>query len=324
MRIENGINPASDLEITAREIADAPTTEAMLEIFCTEAARRVPMISGGLLLHGGGGDYAALTGVWEAGQSWVGGLRGMSQHNSDRDADACVAELNELPPERRITVPLQALGMSVGELRLWSPSGGRPSEDEVAVIRLLAVTLAVSIAGTRLQGWIRGSSVRDPLTSLFNRRYLEDTLPRECHRCSREHRPLGLIHLDLDAFTAYNTRHGRHAGDRLLQATAGLIQASFRGSDLACRLGAGQFIIAMPDSSLDNTCRRGGDLLALIRELQVDPRRTDLPGVTASVGVADFPQSADNAAELLAAADSARLLARQAGGDQVQAAQRIE
>lgn len=312
------------LEAAAHAIMDSPTTEAMLRIFCTEAANRNPAVSGGLLLNSDSGDYAVLTGVWNAGRSWIGGLSGMRRHHDDPEADACLATLETLPPHRRMTVPLRSLGMNVGELRLWLPGGGPPEPGEVSDIRLLSVMLAAGMAGIRLQSRMRGSSVRDPVTGLYNRRYLEDTLPRECHRCARERRPLSVLHVDLDGFGQYNARHGRHEGDRLLQAVAGLIQIAFRGSDVACRLGGGQFLIALPEASLDNAVRRGNDLLSLIRDLRVDPHRVELPGITASIGVAAYPVSADDPGELLAAADSARLLACGEGGDQVRAAERIE
>ncbi len=297
-------------------------TDAVLESLCTALRRITGECRGAVLLQNDEGDLPAVVAVWQRDQQWVDGVQGLHRHLEDRRPASLLEELQNCAADQSLSLPLESLGLELGEVRIWASDGRLEplSEDCRSVVQVAALALA----GLRLRVKARSRAMRDPLTGLFNRRYLVDTLPREFHRCRRNSNPLGLISVDLDGFTRFNQVHGTVNGDRLLQAVGGLLQSSFRGSDICCRTEGGQFLVVMPEADLEDTRRRAEALLPDIRGLTIASRRRIPEAPSASVGIAAFPQQAQQPDELLAAADSARLLARQSGGNQVRIAERIE
>jgi diguanylate cyclase (GGDEF)-like protein len=163
----------------------------------------------------------------------------------------------------------------------------------------------------------REQSIHDHLTTLFNRRYLEETLERELQRAGREQRPLGLIMLDIDHFKARNDTLGHAAGDRLLQALGHVLQADVRGSDFACRYGGEEFVLVLPDASRDATTQRAERLREDIGHLQVEHAGKDLGRVTVSLGVAVFPDDGHTVDAILRSADAALYRAKDEGRNRV-------
>ena len=168
---------------------------------------------------------------------------------------------------------------------------------------------------------LRKLSVRDPLTGLFNRRYLEATLERELARAARKRLPLGVIMLDIDHFKRFNDLSGHAAGDAILQGVAGLLFASIRDSDIACRYGGEEFTIILPEASRDATRQRAEKICADARLLRIDYAGQTLERVTLSVGVAVFPDFGPAAAAVMAAADAALYRAKREGRDRVAVAE---
>ena len=167
-------------------------------------------------------------------------------------------------------------------------------------------------ATQRLLQDLREQAIRDPLTSLHNRRFLQDHLPREIIRAAREHAPLAVIMLDLDRFKRINDSAGHQAGDRVLVAVAKLLARQVRGSDVACRYGGEEFALVLPGTTLESALRRSEEIRSAIAG---EPGR--LHGVTASLGVALCPDHATDAEALLRAADRALYEAKRAGRNQV-------
>jgi diguanylate cyclase (GGDEF)-like protein len=159
---------------------------------------------------------------------------------------------------------------------------------------------------------LREQTIRDPLTSLHNRRFLQDYLPRELIRAMREHAPLAVIMMDLDRFKRVNDSAGHQAGDRVLVEVAGLLKRHVRGSDIACRYGGEEFVLVLPRTTLESALRRSEEIRSAI---EGEPDR--LRGVTASIGVALCPAHAMDAEALVRAADRALYEAKRAGRNQV-------
>ena len=99
-------------------------------------------------------------------------------------------------------------------------------------------------------------AIRDPLTSLFNRRYLDETLPREIHRALREEEPLAVVMIDLDHFKHFNDQWGHEAGDIVLLGVAEALIDGLRASDIACRYGGEELLVVMPGADADEAVRR--------------------------------------------------------------------
>src|SRR6266699_3690383 len=167
-------------------------------------------------------------------------------------------------------------------------------------------------AAQRLLRELREQTIRDPLTSLYNRRFLQDYLERELIRAKRERAPLALIMLDLDRFKRINDTAGHQAGDQVLVQVGALLKRHVRGSDIACRYGGEEFAVVLPKTTLESTRRRSAEICSAIR------REAELlHGVTASLGVALCPAHATDAEALLHCADHALYEAKREGRNQV-------
>ncbi len=164
---------------------------------------------------------------------------------------------------------------------------------------------------------LREQSVRDHLTGLFNRRYMEETLNRELLRATRKRLSLGVIMLDLDDLKQYNDTRGHAAGDLILRELGNLLLGHFRGEDVACRYGGDEFIIILPDASRQVTCERVKLVCEHASQFQLTIEDQPLDPVTISLGVAVFPEHGSTSTALLRAADEALYRAKNTGRGQV-------
>ena len=171
---------------------------------------------------------------------------------------------------------------------------------------------------------LRELSVRDSLTGLFNRRYLDETLERELSRAGRKHLSVGIIMLDIDHFKDFNDSYGHAAGDVVLHALGASLIASIRGSDIACRYGGEEFVLILPEASLEATRQRAERLRLDVKKLELSYSGMLLETVTLSLGVAAFPEHGSSCLPLLAAADAAMYRAKDEGRDRVVAAQDLK
>jgi diguanylate cyclase (GGDEF)-like protein len=169
---------------------------------------------------------------------------------------------------------------------------------------------------------MREISVRDYLTQLFNRRYLEESLQREIQRAARGHHTIGIILFDLDQLKAVNDRWGHAAGDLLLQRIAEVSRKLIRGGDIACRYGGDEFVMMLPEAARHVTQQRAERLRQAIHDCSLEYQGHSLGCLTVSLGVAVYPHDGTSAAALLKAADDAMYRAKQAGGNSVAAAVR--
>src|SRR5438445_816437 len=167
-------------------------------------------------------------------------------------------------------------------------------------------------ATQRLLQDLNDQTFRNTLTSLYNRRFMQDYLERELIRAKRERAPLALIMLDLDRFKQINDSAGHRAGDQVLVEVGALLKRHVRGSDIACRYGGEEFVVVLPKTTLESARRRSAEICSAIR------REAELlRGVTASLGVALCPAHAMDAEALLRAADYALYEAKRAGRNRV-------
>ena len=221
-----------------------------------------------------------------------------------------------------VCVPLLARGDAFGVVVLVPPEGAGRVEATDHLILRLADDLSLALANLRLRESLRHLSVRDPLTGLFNRRYLEETLEREVHRATREGQSLGMLLLDLDHFKLLNDTLGHQAGDEALRAVGALLARSIRAGDVACRFGGEEFVVLLPGASLEGSTRRAEHLRAELAQLSVSYRGEPLTAITASIGVAALPELCASATSLLRAADTAAYRAKREGRDRIAVADR--
>jgi diguanylate cyclase (GGDEF)-like protein len=238
-------------------------------------------------------------------------------HLSHSDAPGSACAHIELPEGQDVLssacIPLTAQGESLGWLYL--STSGHGSFPKLAVAIAAAEQLSLALANLKLRQHLRDLSVRDPLTGLFNRRYLTESLGREMTRCKRRKLSLAVLMLDLDYFKIFNDTLGHQAGDTMLIAFARLLQSSVRNEDIACRLGGEEFILIMPEMDEEVAIRRATELLQATRELAVMHDGQLLPAITASIGIAVFPEHGNDADQLVRCSDAALYQAKHSGRD---------
>ncbi|MBS7457528.1 diguanylate cyclase [Coralloluteibacterium stylophorae] len=219
-----------------------------------------------------------------------------------------------------LCLPLFAQGEGFGVLHL--AAAGTDGTLRVEIAAAAAEQLSLALSNLRLRERLRQQSIRDPLTGLYNRRYLEESLLRDLARCARRTMPLAVLMLDLDRFKAFNDTHGHAGGDALLAEFGRLLQSQVRGEDVACRYGGEEFTLILPEADADTALARAEAIRAATRELRVVAGGRPLPAVSVSIGLAMFPAVAETGTGLLEAADAALYQAKAEGRDRVVPAQR--
>ncbi|HYY81655.1 MAG TPA: diguanylate cyclase, partial [Actinomycetes bacterium] len=228
----------------------------------------------------------------------------------------------EPPAATQVSVPLLIQGRILGVLSLYDHEGGTPfTLEDAAALTAFAVQAAVAIENVELHAEAERLSVTDPLTGTWNYRYFERRFEQEIERSRRFGRVLALLMIDLDHFKAINDRHGHQRGDDVLMEFAGRVTASVRDIDTFARHGGEEFVLILPETSLEGGLAVAEKLRRLTRGAPFAARQDD-PGLalTISIGVASFPQHATAPQELLRAADDALYEAKMQGRDRVVAA----
>jgi diguanylate cyclase (GGDEF)-like protein len=219
-------------------------------------------------------------------------------------------------------IPLVVQGDSLGWIFLSAPGAAAFPKLQVAVAA--ADQLALALANLKLRQSLRDLSVRDPLTGLFNRRYLSESLGRELGRSKRRDLPLAVLAFDLDRFKDFNDQFGHPAGDAVLVAFARLLLGRSRSEDIACRLGGEEFVLIMPEMDLGVALRRAGELMQALSKLDVIHEGKILPKPTTSIGVALYPDHSHTPEGLLAQADQALYEAKSQGRNRIVVARSAE
>jgi diguanylate cyclase (GGDEF)-like protein/PAS domain S-box-containing protein len=220
-------------------------------------------------------------------------------------------------PEGYVCIPMMAQSEAIGVLHLMQPDGIRMTESKQRLAITMSEHIAMALSNLRLHETLRSQSIRDPLTGLFNRRFMEESLELEIRRASRNQRPLGMIMIDLDHFKYFNDNFGHEAGDLLLKELGALLKGNIRGEDIACRYGGEEFTLILPEGTGAVTQQRAEFYKDAIQRLDVHYRGHPLGRVTASMGVAIFPDHGRTAKALLEAADKALYRSKSAGRDRV-------
>ena len=225
-----------------------------------------------------------------------------------------------------LCIPMMAQGGTLGVLHLQrepdTVGTGASAEDgwpdpEQTFAGAVAEQIALALANLTLRENLGKQAIRDPLTQLFNRRYMEESFERELRRAQRKGRSISLIFCDLDHFKHFNDTFGHAAGDRMLQELGSYLRRFVRADDIACRYGGEEFVLILPECELDVGTRRAEQMCHDIRGIMVQSRGQSFPALTVSAGVAAFPVHGSTAEELLKAADAALYRAKAEGRDRV-------
>ena len=297
-------------------------------------SRLLPRCSGSLYIYANSRDVLEGTKSWSGGECvpsmapdecW--GLRqGHVYTFGEQEIEFPCSHVKRASPGRYCCIPILAHGETIGLLHLdFCPeacSGGQVqsqhSIDEQQRLGLLcAEQISLAIANAKLRDQLRDQSIRDPLTGLYNRRYMLDSCRREFARATRAKAHVSILSVDIDHFKKFNDNHGHDAGDVVLRAFSECLRANVREDDIACRFGGEEFIVALPGTSAEVATQRAELLRGKVEEMVVRYLDSALPRITISIGVATFPSAGDNPLSVFKVADMALYRAKEQGRNRV-------
>ena len=198
-------------------------------------------------------------------------------------------------------------------------------DEALIIIRDVSERRQAELERTRLindleavQEELRFQAIRDALTGLFNRRYMEESLAKEISRAARMEETVGLVMFDLDRFKNLNDTYGHAAGDLVLRELGALVTANVRSEDVACRYGGEEFVVIMPWISQKTAVMRAEELRAKVeQELILKFEGRSLPSITISLGAVVMPGKGTTTDRIVGAADKALYQAKEAGRNRV-------
>lgn len=224
-------------------------------------------------------------------------------------------------------IPLVAVGEPQGLLTITSlpdvdvSTSNFITEDKQILAKSVAEAISLSLANIQMRDTLRDEAIRDPLTSLLNRRYMEETVLREINRSEQQDYPLGIIIFDIDHFKSINDTYGHSVGDKVIIELGNYLKKFTLMSDIACRYDGDEFVLVLTDSSLDNIVKRASKLRTEVEEIGHSKKGENLPTFTISIGVSTYPKNGSTYTQLLAAADKALYRAKANGRNRVEVAE---
>jgi diguanylate cyclase (GGDEF)-like protein len=243
--------------------------------------------------------------------------RGRLHLTSDNQQGLICRHADSSPTANHLCVPMMAQGEALGVLHLNQLEGKPITETDRQLAISAAEQIAMALANLKLREMLQNQSIRDPLTGLFNRRFLEESLERELRRAAHNQRPLGVIMIDVDHFKQFNDRFGHDAGDAVLQKLGLFLKEFIRTSDIACRYGGEELVLILPEAPIEVTRRRAEQIRTAVKNLHLLHNSQLLGSITLSLGVASFPEHGSTAQGLIQLADAALYTAKREGRDRV-------
>lgn len=227
-----------------------------------------------------------------------------------------------------VCIPLVSQGRVHGllHIRMAGNDAGSPEtatsemDSRRELLHNVSETLGLAVANLKMSERLRQMTIRDPLTGLFNRRYMEESLAKESARAQRHGKPCAVMMMDIDRFKAYNDTNGHPGGDVLLKAFGTMLSGKLRGEDVACRYGGEEFVAILPGASLENAAAKAESIRReMAEELLVMDELTGkrLPSTTVSIGISCITTHSKTVPEILAQADAALYTAKSAGRNRV-------
>lgn len=311
------------------------TLDELCDMVAQFLSKLLPSCSGSLYIYAHSRDVLQNSISWNGNQGaaamqpdecW-GLRRGRPYTYGEQKVDFRCQHIGKHEPDHYSCIPILAHGDTVGLLHLEYGCGHHKTDavhDTIAeqrrIASLCAEQISLAIANVRLRDQLRDQSIRDPLTDLFNRRYMLETCRREFARARHEGRSVSALSIDIDNFKRFNDNHGHDAGDTVLRAVAACLKNNFREEDVPSRFGGEEFVVLLPGASAEIALQRAEELRASIANLSVRYLESNLPKITISVGVAAFPHAGDSPQSVLRAADEALYQAKSDGRNRVQLA----
>ena len=265
------------------------TTEEVYEVIVRVAQEIFPVLGGALYVLGPlrniveavaeWGDTSKMELTFAPDECWAL-RRGKVHWVEDTSVGLLCKHLHAPLPKGYICVPMMAQSEAVGILHLAQPEDAQMPEAKQRLAMAMAEHVAMALSNLRLHETLRNQSIRDQMTGLFNRSFMEESLELELRRAARTQHPLSVIMLSLDNFQMLNDSYGVDVGDSILRRTGMLLQANVRKGDIACRFSGQTFTLILPNADYEVSKKRAEVLLDLVRSLEVknqsETRRTHI------------------------------------------------
>ena len=219
-----------------------------------------------------------------------------------------------------VCIPLLAHGNTLGLIHIQcAPECGNQADMQrkLAIAETAAESARLALANLTLREELRALSIRDPLTGLFNRRFLEEALDRELVRMARAQKMLAVAMLDIDHFKLFNDNHGHDAGDQVLKQTAHLMAGFRKGNDIVCRYGGEEFLIVISEIDPETAIERLEKLRVSIENMPIHLGTLTQQQITISIGVSIYPLHGNHRIDLITRADQALYEAKTSGRNRV-------
>jgi len=262
--------------------------------------------------------------TFSPGSCWA--LRRGKPHWSKDSATGlvCAHLKDQLHTDHALCIPMVAQGDTIGVLQLQvsaSPDSTISDENMESALERIASSaagqIAMSIASLKLRDVLKDQSIRDPLTGLYNRRFVQEYLDGELPRARRTNRAFTIAFIDLDHFKRFNDSFGHDAGDLVLQIFAKTLKDFFRQGDILCRFGGEEFALVLPDCPIAQAEIRINVLRDQVRKIALTHRNIKMGSVTFSAGLVAFPMHGSSAEELFHTADTCLYESKKQGRDRV-------
>jgi diguanylate cyclase (GGDEF)-like protein len=245
------------------------------------------------------------------------GLRRGMPHLDNGDQGMTCAHLHADPAAATYCVPLMAQGQTIGLLSLVSPNAEALDERRQKLALVISEQISLALANLALRDRLKDQSILDPLTGLFNRRYMEESFERERVRHRDRKRAFGVAMADIDHFKKFNDDFGHEAGDHVLKEIANALRRSLRPGDITCRFGGEEMVLLLPEADLEQTRQCAEHCRSAIEKLDLSHNGRSLGKVSISMGIAAFPDDGDSVDALIKKADLGLYQAKHAGRNQV-------
>ncbi|KCV80958.1 diguanylate cyclase [Actibacterium atlanticum] len=328
--MENQMQLAREVKLLGELNEWLQSSRSMQELFDMVAqfmAHMLPESEGTVYVYSNSRDVLDGSGSWNGGklkdhirpdECW-GLRRGRTYSFGDSEVDFVCAHAEPHDDSPYFCFPILAHGETVGLMHLKALEGADIDEFHASrkLAQMCAEQVSLAIANVRMRDQLHDQSVRDPLTGLYNRRHMTETLRKFIEAAKRGTGMPSVISIDVDHFKKFNDNHGHDAGDMVLRAVGSVLQQACDGDEIACRPGGEEFMILLPDLDADALNKRAEALRENIELISVSYGGKALPRITVSIGLAQYPAHGTMPQDLMRAADNALYEAKAKGRNTV-------
>lgn len=262
-----------------------------------------------------GGRWPGLT-VFNANECWA--LRKGRYHISKDEHSTLSCQHMGNVEDKTLCVPLLAHGHAIGLLHVLLGEGNE--QIHLNIVFTIAEHLGLALANLNMQEKLREQAIKDPLTRIYNRRFMDETLEKELNRSERHDKPFTILLLDIDHFKPFNDNFGHDAGDFVLRRLGELLTDCVRKEDVACRVGGEEFAILLPETNVEDSKFCANKINQMVRQEELFFNGQSLGKLTVSIGIASFNLHGKDPLSLYKAADIALYDAKRSGRDQAKVA----